>query len=387
MKHSDYPPLILSIDTSCDETSGAITLGRVILANVVASQIQIHKKYGGVFPTLAKRAHQKNIEPVVNSCLKKARIKPNQLDAIAVTQGPGLAPALEVGIKYAINLAEKWDKPLIAINHIEAHALSTLVKRNSRQYKTKKMLTIKKNKKRQKELKSNDFPNWRTNFTNQELPALALVVSGGHSEFILIKKIGDYSILGQTIDDAAGEALDKVGRMLNLGYPAGPVVEKVAKNGNEKQFKFPLPMTTKKNFNLSYSGLKTSAHRLIKRLEEENKINQHTIFDLAASFQYAVFRHIGYKLDKLLQHFDDQNEMIDQLWLGGGVASNIALRKHLRQILKKYHIKLNVPFAKHLCGDNAAMIGIAASFHYQKNNFVQQPEKLDRLPNWSLNQI
>ncbi|MEA2056203.1 MAG: tRNA (adenosine(37)-N6)-threonylcarbamoyltransferase complex transferase subunit TsaD, partial [Patescibacteria group bacterium] len=371
MKHSDYPPLILSIDTSCDETSGAITLGRVILANVVASQIQIHKKYGGVFPTLAKRAHQKNIEPVVNSCLKKARIKPNQLDAIAVTQGPGLAPALEVGIKYAINLAEKWDKPLIAINHIEAHALSTLVKRNSRQYKTKKMLTIKKNKKRQKELKSNDFPNWRTNFTNQELPALALVVSGGHSEFILIKKIGDYSILGQTIDDAAGEALDKVGRMLNLGYPAGPVVEKVAKNGNEKQFKFPLPMTTKKNFNLSYSGLKTSAHRLIKRLEEENKINQHTIFDLAASFQYAVFRHIGYKLDKLLQHFDDQNEMIDQLWLGGGVASNIALRKHLRQILKKYHIKLNVPFAKHLCGDNAAMIGIAASFHYQKNNFVQ----------------
>ncbi len=392
MSTESLPPLILAIDTSCDETSGAVSLGRVILSNVIASQAQIHQQYGGVYPTLAKRAHQKNIVPVIKASLDRAHIKADQLDAIAVTKGPGLAPALEIGVNKAAELANQWKKPLIAINHIEAHALSVLAHRNSRSFETKKIINLKKKDNHSQNLNKTNldklrFASWQRDKINQNLPVLAIVVSGGHSEFILVSAIGHYQVMGQTIDDAAGEALDKVGRMLNLGYPAGPVVEKLAKKGNSDRFEFPLPMTTVNNFNLSYSGLKTSAHRLVTKLKEDDQLDQQTIFDFAASFQQAVFRHITYKLEKLLTDLDLDSNPISQVWLGGGVASNIKLRQMLRTKLKKYQLPLVTPYEKRLCGDNAAMIGIAASFHYQADNFVTNHDQIDRKPTWSIDQL
>jgi N6-L-threonylcarbamoyladenine synthase len=391
MSPKSLPPLILAIDTSCDETSGAVSLGRVILSNVIASQAQIHQQYGGVYPTLAKRAHQKNIDPVIKASLDRAQIKADQLDAIAVTKGPGLAPALEIGVNKAAKLADQWQKPLMAINHIEAHALSVLAHRNSRSFATKKIINLKESNERQ-DLNETDldelrFASWQRAEINQELPVLAIVVSGGHSEFILVSAIGHYQVLGQTIDDAAGEALDKVGRMLNLGYPAGPVVEELAKKGNSDRFEFPLPMTTVNNFNLSYSGLKTSAHRLVTKLKEDNQLDQQTIFDFAASFQQAVFRHITYKLEKILADIDLDSNPINQVWLGGGVASNIKLRRMLRSELKKYQLPLVTPYEKRLCGDNAAMIGTAANFHYQADNFVTNHDQIDRKPSWPIDQL
>ena len=378
-------PLILAIDTSCDDTSVAITLGRVVLTNIVSSQTDLHKPYGGVFPTVAKQAHRKNIEPAINKALKQTGLKPNQLDAIAVTKGPGLAPALEVGLEFAQKISQAWNKPIIPINHIEAHALSSLATANKKRYPVKIALRAKNKNERLDSKLIAQFPiASKTNFNQQPIfPILAIVVSGGHSEFIKIKQLGDYEILGQTIDDALGEALDKVGRILGLGYPAAPVIEKIAIHGDESRFKFPLPMTTVKNFNLSYSGLKTSAHRLISQLQAENKLNQQTILDFAASFQFACFRHLTYKLNKLLtaHHYNVNAQPFKQIWLGGGVSQNTKLKKMLRQTLHPYKLKLITPYSKKICSDNAAMIGSTASFHWPPS---KQPHNLDRLPSWSI---
>jgi N6-L-threonylcarbamoyladenine synthase len=377
-------PLILAIDTSCDETSAAVTLGRVVLSNIIASQTNIHEPYGGVFPTLAKKAHTQNIKPVVQKTLKLAGVNFKDLDAVAVTLGPGLAPALEVGIEYAQKLARKWHKSIIGVNHIEAHVLSVLAGRNKRSFPTKKILELKRqNKLIPPNLKS-QLPAFTQASLNQQLdlfPSVSVVVSGGHSQFVLVNKINDYQIMGQTIDDALGEALDKVGRMLGLGYPAAPVMEKMAKQGDPNQFNFPLPMTTSDDFNLSYSGLKTAAHRLIKQLEKDDQLNQQAIINLAASFQAAAFKHLIYKLDKLLQDLINQKQIkIQQIWLGGGVARNIQLRQKIRSLIKTHNLKLKTPFEKRLCSDNAAMVGVTAGFHYPATEKI----KLDRKPSWSI---
>lgn len=346
---------ILAIDTSCDETSVAVTRGTTIVSNVIASQAQLHKKYGGVFPTVAKQAHKENLPTTTQAALKKAGVDWDQIDAIAITQGPGLAPALEVGIRFTQALAEKHQKPLLPINHIEGHLLSVLAQ-----------------------------PKTAERELNYQLPALGAIVSGGHTEFILVERIGQYQKLGKTIDDAAGEALDKVGRMLDLGYPAGPVLEEFAKKGDAKVFEFPLPMTTSQDYNLSFSGLKTFSRNLIKQLEETGPLKQQTIFDFAASFQYAVFRHICHKLAKVLA----DNTEIKEIWLGGGVAANTELRKQIRQTLKTFaHERqldvptLRVPYTKKLCGDNAAMIGIVANLTNKK---PPRPEQIERKPRWSV---
>lgn len=348
------PRTILAIDTSCDETSVAVVRGTVILSNIIASQAQLHAPYGGVFPTVAKQAHAENIAPAVAKALKMASIDWNEIDAIAVTQGPGLAPALEVGIRHAKMLAEKYQKPLLPVNHIEGHVLSVLAQPNSE----------------------------KSSETSPQLPVLALVVSGGHTEFLLVEAFGSYQRLGQTIDDAAGEALDKFGRMVNLGYPAGPIVEKFAKLGDSSAYDFPLPMTTSGDFNLSFSGLKTFARNLIKKikLDQNAPLTQQQIYDLCASFQTAVFRHITHKLTKLLEEIyqPDTGLPIAELWLGGGVAANVALRQTLRQTLKDFSsqkrlkktISLKTPYTKKLCGDNAAMIGVVASLNKNLENDV-----------------
>jgi len=381
--------IILAIDTSCDDTSVAISQGKKILSNIVASQNQIHKKYGGVFPTMAKQAHKENIDACVEMALERAAKNWQEIDTIAVTQGPGLAPALEIGIQKAKDLSEIHQKKLIAINHIEAHAISSLAEANSKKTEQTKNL--------------NQIP----------FPVLAMVISGGHSEFIFVKKIADYQKLGQTIDDAAGECLDKVGRMLNLGYPAGPIIEDFAKKGDENKFEFPKPMTSTTNFDLSFSGLKTAARNMIRELEEKNQLKQKAIFDFAASFQKAVFAHINYKLERILFSSDPENKIypprkffknlekikennkkidptvINEIWLGGGVAANNALRQSIRQTLRKYkkitgkEIKLKTPYKKKLCSDNAAMIALVAYFKYQRSEFIKA-KSLDRLARLSL---
>lgn len=354
-------PLILGIDTSCDDTSVAVVHGSVVLSNVVASQTQLHMPYGGVFPTVAKQAHAINIAPTIKIALQRAGVSIDEISALAVTVGPGLAPALEVGIQTARELASLHHKPVIAVNHMEAHALSALLKRRER-----KMTML------------SDFPPmvaW---------PVLAITVSGGHTEFVFISEFGQYEVLGQTIDDAAGECLDKVGRMLNLGYPAGPIMEEFAAYGNPNRFHFPLPMTTVQNFDMSFSGLKTAARNTIAQTTQATPFTKQDIYDFAASFQQAVFAHITYKLNKVLKKLQSTTP-ISAVFLGGGVAANMSLRTAIRILLKSYHLKLHAPQSKKFCGDNGAMIGLSGALAFQRGESTN-PAKLERLPRLKLGQ-
>lgn len=342
-------PIILAIDTSCDETAAAVTQGQVVLSNVIASQAQLHQQYGGVFPTVAKQAHRENLEPTVSAALKRAGKSWSELDAIAVTQGPGLAPALEIGINQAKTWGKQHDLPVLGINHIEGHALSVLAQPQTKTHPRRSI--------------------------SPQLPALAVIVSGGHTEFVLVQTIGRYRKLGATVDDAAGECLDKVGRLLGLGYPAGPVVEQLAKHGDAQRFKFPLPMTAVKTFDMSFSGLKTHSKKIINQLEKNNQLNKQAIADFCASLQAGVFEHVIYKLNKLL----DQTS-VKELWLGGGVAANLVLRRKLRNVAREHQLIFRAPYSKRLCGDNAAMIGIVGGYKKISNSTIE----LDRKPNWSI---
>ena len=374
-------PLILAVDTSCDDTSAAVLDGNTVLSNVIASQTELHRPYGGVFPTVAKQAHKENIEPTVKTALKRAKVSIQDIDALAVTVGPGLAPALEVGLNYIKNLAIETNKPLISVNHIEGHALSALAQR--------KHLPIKK--------KSTQTKN--SNTVNKiKYPVLSIVVSGGHTQFILFDKIGEYKIIGESIDDAAGECLDKIGRMLNLGYPAGPIMEKFARSGNPNSIAFPLPMTTTKNFDMSFSGLKTFARNYIEDTYGKTSLNQQQIYDFCASTQYGVFRHIMYKLNKVLEEYT-----ISEIWLGGGVSANTNLRKMIRKTIKSFEkindkknannpkqfkqkskITFRTPFTNKLCMDNAAMIGLVAEYKFSRGEFVKNIDSLERIPRWKI---
>jgi N6-L-threonylcarbamoyladenine synthase len=220
---------ILAIDTSCDETSVAILENDRLFSNIVSSQVELHYKWGGVVPSIAKRAHQEKLDPSIELALKRARLKIEDIDVFAVTYGPGLAIALEVGIKKAKELAKKYKKPLVAVDHMEGHIYSNLI-RNSR-------------------------GNFYNSFSGVKFPLLVLLVSGGHTEIIFMKDHGEYGVVGQTLDDAAGEAFDKVARPLMLGYPGGPVIEQFAENGDEDMFKLPKPIIHLKNYNFSFSGL------------------------------------------------------------------------------------------------------------------------------------
>lgn len=355
---SNVPPLILAIDTSCDDTSAAVSQGSKILSNVVASQTKLHAPYGGVFPTVAKLAHREKIEPVVNMALDQAGVSWASIAAIAVTQGPGLAPALEVGIAYAQQLAKQHHLPLIAVNHIEGHALSALASP-----------------------------------TNTEPPpveqVLAVVISGGHSEFILIKQLGQYQRLGWKIDDAAGEVLDKIGRLIGLDYPAGEQIEYLAASGNPKAYPFPLPMTNRTDYHLSFAGLKTYARNLYEKISHEKPLTETQKSDFCASFQYSIFRAICYKLNKILQKYE-----VKQIWLGGGVAANQELRRMINEVITDFNHHQNqfttnqtysipalkIPYTQSLCVDNAAMIGVVAGFQLAKHQTWSSSAPLERQP-------
>ena len=339
---------ILAIETSADDTAAAVVENTTILSNTKHSQL-IHSEWGGIVPSLAKRDHQAWIEIIINSAVLSAQCSIKNIDAIAVTTGPGLAIALEVGIAKAKELVIKYNKPLIAVNHIEGHLLSPLA------------------------------DNLQFTIYNLQFPTLGLVVSGGHTELILVEEIGKYKILAQTVDDALGEALDKAARILGMLYPGGALLEKAAALGNPKKYLLPLPMAGKEDRNeLSYSGLKAAFGRLVKEVGTEN------INDLAACFQNRAFEHLIRIIKKSIEHFSLSTE---HLLVGGGVIANQELRRRLNKLGAE--LGLQVHFAPmELTGDNAAMIGIAASFKFSRGEVVSPKDfdKLDRLPRWRIDQ-
>jgi len=314
--------IILGIESSCDETAAAIVKisgGKFqILSNIVSSQIEIHKKFGGVVPEIAARNHVKNILPVIEKSLAKAKIKPAQIAKIAVTAGPGLITSLLVGVQTAKTLGRVWQKPVCPINHLKAHL----------------------------------YANWISN-QSLKFPALCLLVSGGHTEIILLKNQTQFKKVGQTLDDAAGEAFDKVAQLLKLGYPGGPIISRLAAKGNPKAFAFARPMINSNDFNFSFSGLKTSVLYLVKKLPTPD---QKTINDLSASFQQSAVDVLAAKTFKAAKFYQAKT-----LMLSGGVAANLLLR----QTFAKKSLALGIDFSMpdiNLCTDNAVMAAVAGYF-------------------------
>ncbi len=333
---------ILAIETSCDDTCAAVLENDRILSNVISSQTDLHSPWGGVVPDIAKRAHAERIEPVVATALKRAKTTMEAVDVIAVTQGPGLAIALGVGIAKAKSLALTYHKKLVAVNHIEGHLLSNIAK-NSKGKPDRNIL----------------------------FPALGLTVSGGHTKLVYIEAIGKYKVVGETLDDAAGEALDKAAKMMGLGYPGGPIIEQLARGGSDTFLNLPRPMSAIKTLDYSFSGLKTSFYYQIKDWSGE-KIAAH-LNDLAATFQKAVLDTLLLKFEKAVETYQPKT-----LLIAGGVAANGEFRKAGRRLARKYRIPLLMPAIKVLNTDNAAMIGVAGYYQALRGGYVTKIEDLER---------
>lgn len=382
--------LILAIDTSCDDASVAISRDDCLLSNVVSSQVAYHSFWGGVVPSIAKRRHQETIDGVIAYALKIARVTIEEIDVIAVTIGPGLAIALEVGIAKARELATQYNKKIVAVNHMEGHIYANFAKNSSGVY--------------------------LSSFKRQELsgdafPLIALLISGGHTELVLMEQHLSYKILGKTLDDAVGEAYDKVARMLNIGYPGGPIIERLAKNGDRHKYNFPVSMKDG-TLRFSYSGLKTAVMRQVELSGEKSEslkerfkdampevidaesyvpalsskptytLDEQTICDIAASFEHAASAQIIYKIGKVIQQVDN----IRYLLIGGGVAGNKYIRSEVRSLAKKSNIEVIYPLTSKLTMDNAGMIAIVGYYKSIKQTF-SDPSMLDRKPQWSLSDL
>ncbi|WMI67398.1 tRNA (adenosine(37)-N6)-threonylcarbamoyltransferase complex transferase subunit TsaD [Mangrovimonas sp. YM274] len=320
---------ILAIESSCDDTAAAVMLNGKILSNVVASQ-NIHEEYGGVVPELASRAHQQNIVPVVHQALKKANIDKSQLSAIAFTRGPGLMGSLLVGTSFAKSLAYGLNIPLIDVNHMSAHILAHFIEEEG--------------------------------FNKPPFPFLAMTISGGHTQIVKVNSYFDMEVIGETIDDAVGEAYDKSGKILGLGYPAGPQIDKRAQVGNPKAFKFTKPKVDGLNF--SFSGLKTA---ILYFIQKETKNNpdfiEQNLDDICASIQYTI---IGILMDKL--KLASKETGIKHIAIGGGVSANSGIRKALKDGEKKFGWTTYIPKFEYTT-DNAAMIAIVGYLKYLEGEF------------------
>ncbi|OGY30725.1 MAG: tRNA (adenosine(37)-N6)-threonylcarbamoyltransferase complex transferase subunit TsaD [Candidatus Andersenbacteria bacterium RIFCSPHIGHO2_02_FULL_45_11] len=332
------PCTLLAIESSCDETGVSVVRkegdGITVLSELVTSQASIHEVTGGVIPEVAAREHLNVIGPMITSALHQAECTKDDIDAIAVTVGPGLMPALVVGVQAARTLAFAWDKPLVPVHHIEGHIYSALLAANT------------------------PTPSSSPSGRGRELfPALALIVSGGHTMLIEIPSHLTYKILGETLDDAIGEVFDKVARMLGLPYPGGVHVSRLAAEGNAKAFNFPRPMLHSKDCNFSYSGLKTAVLYQVQELGEEMTENQKA--DIAASFQAAVVDSLAKKLVQATE-----GREYKAILLAGGVAANQALQSRIQKEADTLQIPLLLAPAT-LCGDNATMIGQAGIFAYE----------------------
>ncbi len=318
-------PYILGIETSCDETAVAVAAGRRLLSNVVASQVDIHARYGGIVPEVASRQHLLAILPALERALKQAQVAPRDLTAIAVTHGPGLAGSLLVGVNVAKGLALAWDLPLIGVNHLEAHIYANWIEEGDGD-------------------RDREPP----------FPLLCLIVSGGHSDLVLMDKHLQYQLKGRTRDDAAGEAFDKAARLLGLGYPGGPAVQEAAGRGGGRKVKLPRAWL-RGNDDFSFSGLKTSLLHLVTRdgLSTDPEDGKPSVFDAAAGFQEAVVDVLVAKTLAAARRYG-----VQRLLLAGGVASNASLRQSFED---KATIPLSIP-PPHLCTDNAAMVAVCGYY-------------------------
>lgn len=343
---------ILAIETSCDETAIAVLSGNGNLLklekNAVYSQIDIHKKYGGVVPELAARKHLETIIPLIDNTLGKNKLK--NIDYIATTSGPGLVTSLILGVSLAKTLAYSASLPLIGVNHMEGHVYS----------------------------------NWLTNSelvknSSKYFPALVLIVSGGHTELVLMKGHGNYQLIGETLDDAVGEAYDKVAKLLNLGYPGGPIVSRLALEGDYDKYNFPRPMMSKNNFDFSFAGLKTA---VLYALEKKKNISPADVRDVCASFQAATVEVLTKKTLNAAKKFKPKSIMV-----AGGVSANLALKNSLSSISQELGLAFFAPELKYT-GDNAAMIAAAAYYKLSsKKALVLKKEKVFSLEvnsNWHL---
>ncbi|MCR5115802.1 MAG: tRNA (adenosine(37)-N6)-threonylcarbamoyltransferase complex transferase subunit TsaD [Bacteroidales bacterium] len=322
---------ILGVESSCDDTSAAVLEGTTILSNVIASQ-KVHAEYGGVVPELASRAHQQNIIPVVDTALKRAKIHKNQISAIAYTNGPGLLGSLLVGSSFSKAMAFSLNVPLIEVDHLQAHVLANFLDKNG---------------------EKRDKPDF---------PFLCLTVSGGHTLLLRVHDHFDMEILGRTIDDAAGEAFDKGAKILGLPYPGGPVIDKLAHEGNPKRFPFAIAHLP--GLDYSFSGLKTSFLYFVRdQLRLQPNFIEENLADLAASLQYAIIKSLTNKVERVLKTTRGED-----LVISGGVSANSGLRAAMQQLADKYHRRLFVPTID-LTTDNAAMVAVCGYFKFLKNEF------------------
>lgn len=319
---------ILAIESSCDDTSAAVCKDAKILANVIAGQ-QVHEQWGGVVPELASRAHLQNIVPVVDSALKQSGIKKQEISAVAFTRGPGLIGSLLVGLSFAKSYALALNVPLIEVNHLQAHILAHFI---------------------------DNHPSF---------PFLCLTVSGGHTQIVLVKDFLQMEVIGETLDDAAGEAFDKTAKLLGLPYPGGPLLDKYTRQGRSEKFHFPEPQIP--DFNFSFSGLKTSVLYFLQAEVKKNpKFIEENIYDLSAAIQKTIIDILLKKIEKAARKFN-----IHEIALAGGVSANSELRQRLEDLGKKNGWNTYIPKFEY-CTDNAAMIAITGYYKYLKGEFATQ---------------
>jgi len=323
-------PIILGIESSCDDTSAAIINGNKILSNIAANQT-VHQEYGGVVPELASRAHQQNIIPVVEKSFTKANIQQKDISAIGFTRGPGLLGSLLVGTSFAKSMAMSLDVPLIEVNHLQAHILCHFIE------------------------DANPMP--------PKFPFLCLTVSGGHTMIVLVKDYFDMEIIGKTIDDAAGEAFDKIGKIMGLDYPAGPIIDKLAKLGNPDAFTFGKPKL--ENYDYSFSGIKTSVlYFLQKQLKENPNFIQENVENLCASVQKTIIDVLMKKLEKAAKDYD-----VKEVAIAGGVSANSGLREAMQKNVEKLGWNVYIPKFEYTT-DNAAMIAMVAKLKFERGEFT-----------------
>ena len=325
---SSRPCLILALETSCDETSASVVAdGRIVLSDVISSQIPVHQKFGGVVPEIASRKHIENVIPVIDQALREAKVSLSDITAIGVTYGPGLVGALLVGVSVAKALAFATDKPLIGVNHLEGHI----------------------------------FANFLSH-PDLEPPFMALVVSGGHTSLVHVKGYNEFELLGQTRDDAAGEAFDKIARVMKLPYPGGPYIDRLAKKGNPEAIAFPRALMGKDNFEFSFSGLKSAVLNYLHSADQRGEEVNHA--DVAASFQAAV---VDVLVSKVLQAA--HKCAVKQIVIAGGVAANSGLKLKLKEQCEQANLTLYYPDVI-LCTDNAAMIACRAYYQHRIGRYA-----------------
>ena len=345
--------IVLGIESSCDETAAAIvTDKKEILGQCLLTQLNEHKPFGGVVPEIAARSHLEHIDEIIEQTIKEAKITPNEIDAIAAASGPGLIGGVVVGVMAAKALSLALNKPFIAVNHLEGHALAARLTENV------------------------------------QYPYLLLLTSGGHCQILIVKNVGEYERLGTTIDDAAGEAFDKVSKMLGLGYPGGPIIEKMATVGNSRRFVLPKPLFNSGDCNLSFSGLKTAVRKIIESYSPDGTIEhaiipEQDVADICAGFQLTVTDCLCQKLDKAISIFKQQHPQGKDLVVSGGVASNTFLRTRLDALAQARNLKFSAPPIKY-CTDNGVMIAWAGLERFQKgytNTLDFKPK-----PRWPLDE-